>query len=128
MAKKLTKGIVTNGSLIKVANIDRAPTALHSYILTYFEDKDGKNERPVLITESELKRTSRIVIPGPLILGRLYPIRIYNRDGFAVNVRTINKQTETLFLTSTKIGHWENRAKKNPEDIPTKHWLINLLD
>lgn len=128
MAKKLSKGFVTNGNLIEVANIDRAPTALHVYTLLYVEDLNGRNERPLLLTRNELNRTSRADIPGILVPGRLYPVTIYGRSSFAIKVVDIDKKVHILLVSQKKIDHWTARANRNPEDIPTKNWLIDLMD
>lgn len=128
MSSKLDCTKVTNGNIILVANIARAPQELKTYILLYVEDLDGGNEVPLLFTSKELDKVASVELPLKQVPGRLYPVRVYGRNSFAVRVIDWNKAERTLLVTEKALHKWRSRAINNPEDILSKTWWDDLMD
>lgn len=128
MNNQLDNTKVANGNLIPVANLKRAPQELRYYILLYVEDINGNNETPLLLTAKELDKSPKVVLPLKQVAGRLYPVRIYGRDYFAIKTVDWDKRERVLLVSEKKLQRWIARANKNPEDIPTKKWWDDLMD
>lgn len=119
---------VRNGNLIKVANTRKAPAANDTYLMTYIEDLDGGNERPALLTFREFNTAARAELPFGMVKGRLYPVVVGRRSLSAVLLVTADGGRHTLLLPAAAIARWEARARRNPEDIPRKSLIADLLD
>jgi hypothetical protein len=148
---------VVAGRLIKVKNQKRAvlTNAKNFYHALWIEDHDGTNERCILLTCKELDaaihRASRnkedCIIVGKDTALRLESVwwdepgktvRVYNKNRthwkanktyIAVIVEEqCGKCQHCLLFTDYELTRAENRAKKNPEDIPQKGFLADLFD
>lgn len=132
MAQKINKMKVEAGAIIPVKNISRHPAADEKYYAIWIEDFDGGNERCLLLTDREIVKLSLVSpcdIADKMKNGRLYVINVghgatnlvkltnmSNQDGFVVTLRN----------SALIVG--EERAKKNPEDVPQKGFFTDLLD
>lgn len=119
---------VCNGNLIPVVNLKRKISEKRAYMALWVEDQDGKNERCLLLTPTEWSRESTVVLPAfSLVKGRLYPMTIHKRSLLICRV-VYNGADAVLCLTAKRLARYEARARKNPEDIPVKGLVADLLD
>ena len=126
MTKKNAK--VRKGNVLMVTNTKRGLTESPKYAAVWVEDSNGSNERCLLLTWKEWSKLSCIVPPAPLpVKGRLYQMEIAGRKALALEV-VYNTVTFVLSLSAKRIAKWEQRAKRNPEDIPKKSLFVDLLD
>lgn len=145
----------TAGKIIVVENTQRPhfTNAKTKYYLVWVENADGKNERPLLLTNKELQRvltrgsnneedlisttnSSAIVMTdASIVRGRLIPVwnsnRRYKSENvyyYAVLVEGISVGLKCLLFTGSELIKCGNRAQRNKEDIIQKGFLADLLD
>jgi len=120
---------VRNGAVIVVPNKNPVFGANSKYVSIWVEDQNGRNERAIFLTEHEFKTAPRIILwdDDKMVSGRLYPVKIRGRAMWAVRVHT-SSSSYVLTLTPKRLKYFEERASKNPEDIPKKSFLMDLLD
>jgi hypothetical protein len=59
-------------------------------------------------------------------LGKLY--RMGNSKSYFIKIEDLEKQEKVIRLNKTVWDNGIRRAEKNPDDIPTKTFLQDLLD
>jgi hypothetical protein len=157
MADIINKDVkVTSGKLIKVRNQKRAvlTNAKNWYYALWIEDHDGRNERCIMLTQREfegpanraVKNEEDCILVGSDSALRLEKVlwdepgksvRVYNKDRthwkanktyIAIIVEHSDGCQQCLLFTDYELQRAENRATRNPEDIPKKGWLADLLD
>lgn len=147
---------VKNGNLLRVENkkVSTFTNAKNWYYALWIEDHTGLNERCILLTQLEYEVVSKRAKRNPedciclcgndnaLRLEKVLwdrpgrTVRVYNKDKkhwnankeyIAVIVKYLGEDVCLLF-TDKELAKAENRANNNPEDIPKKSFLNNLLD
>ena len=101
-----------------------------NYYGVYIESINGKHERCMVLTEKELERTSRIVskdLNDDIVLGRMYNATIRGTEGYIIKM-SLDKEEFIVCITSAKLKVWLSRAYKNPQYIPKKSKLADMLD
>ena len=117
---------VKNGVIVKVANKNRHRLASAEYLAVWIEDKDGRNERCIMLTKAEYAAVRTALLPFDMVLGRLYPC-IVGADQF-FTVKVIDAVPIQLCVTTAMLARFEGRARANAEDIPKKGFLADMLD
>ena len=147
---------VTSGKLIKVHNEGRAvlTNAKHWYYALWIEDHDGRNERCIMLTQREFEGPSKRAEKNQedcILVGKDSALRLekvmWDQPGKTVRVHNKNRThwkantnyiaiivehedgcQQCLLFTDYEMTRAENRAKRNPEDVPKKGFWSNLLD
>lgn len=122
---------VKAGQILRVVNQDvESHFESTDYYAIWVEDVDGKNERCLLYTRDRtFEKTVGIdSIKSNLVPGRLYPVVLSERTTYLVSVITTYGRIKTIRLSPSVIKAGEKRAKKNPEDIPKKSFLTDLMN
>jgi len=125
----MSKITVKNGAIIIVPNKNPVFGANDTYISIWVEDLDGKNERAIFLTEREFEKLPSVDlwVKKDMVVGRLYPVKLNNKSVYFV--KGFDSKVEYVFiLTEKKLKAFENRAKKNKEDIPKKSFWADLRD
>ena len=146
MAKKLDGTKVKMGSFIPVYNLEKRTSEAPNYYALKVEDQSGKNESWHLFTEREINilTYAECDVCKDFKCGRLYyrhrvgrsdtwnnfvvlnfPVRELQPDGSGIKFKTEQK---LVMLSDAVLKKTEERAKKNPEDIPEMGWLEDLKD
>lgn len=131
MAEKIDDFKTVMGQMIMVKNQEKIATANDQYISIHVEDEDGKNERCLLFTEieiSDMEKISMEFLKNSMIAGRLYNAVIDKKNTFLCLVKNRIGQEMILRITPFKLSQAENRSAKNPEDLPKKDFMTDLLD
>ena len=131
MAEKIDNLKTVMGQMIMVKNQEKLATANDQYIAIHVEDEDGNNERCILFTEieiSDMEKISMDLLKNSMVAGRLYKANIDKKDVFLCLVKNRIGMEMILRITPFKLSQAENRASKNPEDLPKKDFLTDLLD
>ena len=118
-----------HGKLVKLPNKDKKSVESAFYFAMWAEDASGKNERCFLFSQSDISKISDVKycdFEKDMVLGRLY--RIGNAKSYYIKIVDLEKNEKIVRLNSTVITNGTTRAKKNPEDIPEKAFLQNLID
>ena len=146
------------GRLYLVKNVDKPhfSNAKSQYFALWVEDSNGKNERPLLITERELNivetrssnnpedkfsledgiGTAVLLDDVKIVEGRF--ILVYNTNKkycfendyyYGVVIKdAIGSSIGCYLFTLCEIIKMENRAEKNPNTIPKKGWITDMFD
>ena len=149
---------VRAGRVYLVENVDKPmfSRAKDQYFAVWVEDHDGKDERPLLITEREMDRIETRSLNNPedkftlsekndpafkleeskVVKGRFIPV--YNQFKqcwfendyyYGVVIQDMHGVTIGCYLfTQAEITKMEKRAEKNPNTVPEKGWLVDLFD
>jgi len=140
--KAITKALsVMNGKLIytgtktKKFRVFGSNGVSYNYVDTnyygvYIESINGKHERCIVLTEKELERTSRIVskdLNKAIVLGRMYNAILRGTEGYIIKV-ALDKKEFIIYITSAKLQVWLSRAYKNPQYIPAKSKIADIID
>ena len=133
MAKLLENISVSMGRLIKVANLSPRFGQNDVMYAANVEDQDGTNERWLLFTKHEVDSMSEvtgIVLHKP---GRLYyHHKIGGRGRCFVSLLRLDRANSVYKWNAVLPDALQRRALKraqeNPEDIPEKNKLKDLLD
>lgn len=131
MAEKIDDFKTVMGQMIMVKNQNKVATANEQYIAIHVEDEDGENERCLLFTEIELSDMEKIemsLLKKHMVAGRLYSANINQRKVFLCLTKNRAGENIIFRFSPFEIAHAENRASKNPEDIPQKDFLTDLMD
>ena len=131
MAEKIDDFKTVMGQMIMVKNQNKVATANEQYIAIHVEDEDGENERCLLFTEIELSDMEKIemnLLNKHMVRGRLYSAKINQRNTYLCLIKNRIGEEIIFRFSPFEIAHAENRASKNPEDIPQKDFLTDLMD
>ena len=131
MAEKIDDFKTVMGQMIMVKNQNKVATANEKYIAIHVEDEDGENERCLLFTEVELSDMEKIemsLLNKHMVIGRLYPAKINQRNTFLCLIKNRVGEDIIFRFSPFEIAHAEKRAAKNPEDLPKKDFLTDLMD
>lgn len=125
------KGAIKMGRIFVVANRNPKKLEAIQYMAIQVEDFNGRNEQCLLFTEKEWNGLPIIDTKLNLKRGRLYPFNESDFEGFLI--KTEEKKDDEWYVVVRKISKSkcelaQNRAKKNPEDLTKKSWLVNLFD
>jgi len=130
-AKQLDNNPVKMGQMLSVENQLKKPTANSKYVALHVEDEKGDNERCLLFTEIELADMEKIVLnfaQEDMVMGRIYPVVIGGKDTNLVKVKNGSGTEMILRLSPSQLKVAEARRERNPEDLPKKGFLTDLLD
>lgn len=134
MAKLLEKTKVAMGRLLRVANLSPRFGQNEVMCALNVEDQDGSNERWLLFTELEAFRLPKVTGIQLAKPGRLYHHhKIGGKGRSLLSVMRYDREEGRLVrygvaLSDTLLRRAEKRAAENPEDIPEKTRLEDLLD
>ena len=130
-AKQLDNNEIKMGQSLKVSNQEKKPTANEKYIALHVEDENGENERCLLFTEIEFADMEKVKLSSlieAMKFGRLYPAYIDGRITNLVRIKNLTGQEMILRLSQSQLEKADNRSLKNPEDLPKKGFLTDLMD
>ena len=133
MAKVLDNFRIKMGRLVRVANLSPRFGQNELMYALNVEDQDGSNERWLLFTEHEidgLSEVSGITLHKP---GRLYYHHKISGKGRSLLCMckyggSPGLHRYNVALPDSLLKRATQRALENPEDIPEKSKLDNLLD
>ena len=131
MAEKIDDFKTVMGQMIMVKNQEKVATANERYVAIHVEDENGENERCLLFTEIEIADMEKIYmdfLKSTMVAGRLYSARIDKKPVYLCLVKNRNNEEMILRISPFKLSQAENRAFKNPEDLPEKNFLTDLMD
>jgi hypothetical protein len=118
-----------HGKLFKIPNKDKTPIENEFYYSLWVENKFDNDERCLLFSSSDLTKIQEVKFcdfKSVMDLGKLY--RMGNSESYFIKINGLDKQEKVVRLNKTI---WENgikRAERNPNDIPTKTFIQDLLD
>jgi hypothetical protein len=118
-----------HGKLFKLSNSDRKPVESEFYFSLWVENKFDLNERCLLFSQSDLDKMQEVEFcdfKSVMDLGKLY--RMGNSKSYFIKIEDLEKQEKVIRLNKTVWDNGIRRAEKNPDDIPTKTFLQDLLD
>lgn len=119
------------GQMITVQNQNKKIHERDTYIAIQVEDECGTNERCILFTELELSDIRKIqsdVINNNLITGRIYSIKINNKQQYIIKLLNRLGQELVVRLTKRLLNVAEQRALRNKEDLTKKGFFTDLID
>lgn len=131
MAEKIDDFKTVMGQMIMVKNQEKVATANERYVAIHVEDENGLNERCLLFTEIEIADMEKIymdLLKSTMVAGRLYSARIDKKPVYLCLVKNRNNEEMILRISPFKLSQAENRAFKNPEDLPEKDFLTDMMD
>lgn len=118
-----------HGKLFKLKNKNKGPIESEFYYSLWVENKFDKDERCLLFSCSDLTKIKEVKFcdfKSVMDLGKLY--RMGNSESYFIKINGLDKQEKVVRLNKTI---WENgikRAERNPDDIPEKTFIQDLLD
>jgi hypothetical protein len=118
-----------NGRLVKLANKNKKAVESEFYFALWVENKFDNDERCLLFSQSDLNKIQDVKycdFEPQMDLGKLY--RMGNAESYFVKIKDLDNNEKIVRLNSTVMGNGTRRAKKNPEDVPEKGFLQDLLD
>ena len=129
MALKLTNDKVLMGKVLPVFNLGKRKLESEKYFAVKIEDESGKKEEWLLFTEKELERTTIDMgyITEMWKPGRVHPHNIGGKKSYAVKL-LVDNGVKTVLIGQSYLDRARERAKKNPEDIPSQSAIADLLD
>lgn len=131
MAEKIDDFKTVMGQMIMVKNQNKVATANEQYVAIHVEDEDGENERCLLFTEIELSDMEKIemsLLKKHMVKGRLYSANINQRKVFLCLIKNRIGEEVIFRFSPFEVAHAEKRAAKNPEDLPEKDFITDLMD
>lgn len=142
MAEQLDNMPVKMGYLIRVRNTRRLPSESEDYYAVKLEDQSGDNERWCLFTGAEVARLTEVELHDGIKESDRKPGRIYYRHRTGKYFRgfvrlcvpppeaspSIGKVFRTVSISCRLVDKGQERARKNPEDVPKMSWLEDLRD
>jgi hypothetical protein len=131
MAEKIDDFKTVMGQMIMVKNQDKVAAANERYVSLHVENEDGNNERCLLFTEIEISDMEKVTMEflrTSMVMGRLYEAIIDKRLCYLCRVKNRSEYEMILRISPHKLAQAENRAMKNPEDLPKKDFLTDLMD
>lgn len=131
MAEKIDDLKTVMGQMIMVKNQNKVATANDQYVAIHVEDESGENERCLLFTEIELSDMEKIemgLLKDKMVQGRLYSAKIDKRNTYLCLVKNRLEKQIILRISPFQLSQAEVRASKNPEDLPKKDFLTDLMD
>lgn len=129
MAKKLTNVKTKMGQLIRVENLKRKwNLAAREYLVIHVENDTGKSEYPIMLTRAEYLRLAVVYLDVPIKAGRLYPFQMGNTYRYLLKVIDEDNAECIVLLSDKMLSAFSKRASNNPEDVPKKSMLTDLLD
>ena len=129
-AKKLDNKKVVMGHMIRVANQQQKFNENDKYIAVHVESENGQEQRCLLFTEIEMADMEKInfdFVFQSMKPGRLYSATI---DGKKTSfVKLFNDDEGKIYrISPSQLKTAEERANRNPEDLPEKGWWTDLKD
>jgi hypothetical protein len=118
-----------HGTLARIVNTDKKITENEDYFALYVEDNGEASERCLLLSEGDLKMMTEVKYSDfkqYMTSGRLY--RMGNSESYFLRINWLDKSDRVVKITKTVIKNGEERALRNPEDIPKKGFFQDLLD
>lgn len=131
MRKMKMENKVTMGQMLKVANKEKKATANDKYIALHIEDENGENERCLLFTEIEIADIEKVKfssLSDAMKFGRIYKANIDKKDTNLIKVKNLSGEEMILRLSPFQLERADDRRIKNPEDLPKKGFLTDLMD
>lgn len=126
------------GELYRVVNKERTEDLKNRYPedSTYFslfiEDESGDEEETILLTDVEVNKLSRVVLPelftGRMVLGRCYTIMIGKRLSRLIRIKNERGDEYTVQVSDKVLAKGERRAAAHPKSLPKKSWLQDMTD
>lgn len=117
------------GKLVKLENKNKKSIESEFYYAIWVEDSLGKNERCLLFSQSDMSKIKQVKycdFEKIMDLGKLY--RLGNADSYFIKILDLEKNQKIVRLNKTIVCNGTERTKRNPEDVPTKGFIQDLLD
>ena len=118
-----------HGKLVKLENKNKKAVESDHYFALWVEDSLGENEMCLLFSQSDINKVQDVKhcdFEEIMELGRLY--QIGNAKSYFIKIQDLDKNEKIVRLNSTVMKNGALRSEKNPEDIPEKGFLQDLLD
>ena len=118
-----------HGKLAKIKNSKKKVTENETYYGLYIEDLHDGVEKCLLLSDGDLEMITEVDYDDfkkHMTLGTLY--RMGNSESYFLRMVGLDKKNKVVKLTNTVIKNGEERAKRNPEDVPRKGLIQDLLD
>ena len=126
------------GELYRVVNREREEELKKRYAedSTYYslfiEDESGDEEATILLTDKEVNKLSRVVLPElftcRMVLGRCYTIMIGKRVTQLLRIKNELGDEYTVQITERILNKGLSRAKAHEKSLPKKGWLQDIMD
>lgn len=123
---------VEMGTFLPVINRNPFPTAAREYIVVHGQCGDVGAEFPLMFTAHELTKVVRSVqcdyfnTSKP---GHFHYIKAGKTCGYFVRMRPTQRgELKLYFVCTSTYERAKRRAERNPEDVPKKSFLTDLLD
>ena len=118
-----------HGKLVKIGNENKKAVESDSYYALWVEDAWDDNERCLLFSQSDINKIKDVIYCDfihQMDLGKLY--RLGNAGSYFIKILDLEKAEKVVRLNSTVLNNGINRAEKQPEDVPKKGFIQDLLD
>jgi len=118
-----------HGRLVKLANKNKKSVESEFYFALWVENKFDSDEQCLLFSQSDLNKIQDVKFcdfQNYMDLGKLY--RMGNAESYFIKIKDLDNVEKIVRLNSTVMGNGIRRAKKNPEDVPEKGFIQDLLD
>ena len=118
-----------NGRMVKLRNKNKKAVESDYYYPMYVEDHNGDNERCLLFSQSDVNKIQDVEVCDfyeDMKTGRLYMIG--NKKSYFIKIIDLENNEKVVRLNKTIVTNGTVRAQKNPEDIPDKGFIQDLLD
>lgn len=119
------------GHMYKVANTEKHHAANTEYFAINVEDESGDNERWILLTLHDFVSMPWFGGGGwveSFKPGRLYPVSKGASDGYYMRYINFSGNPDQCYIPAYILKRAELRAVRNPEDLPKKSLVTDMLD
>ena len=118
-----------HGKLVRLENKNEKAVESDYYFALWVENKLGNDEKCLLFSQSDINKIQDVTFcdfDKIMGLGRLY--QMGNAESYFIKIIDLDKNEKVVRLNSTVMKNGVRRSEKNPEDIPEKGFLQDLLD
>ena len=118
-----------HGNLVKLANKNKKAVESEFYYALWVENKFDSDEQCLLFSQSDISKIKDVKycdFQDQMDLGKLY--HLGNASSYFIKIKGLDKLEKIVRLNGTVMSNGITRAKKNPEDIPQKGFIQDLLD
>ena len=135
---KLDDVDIVLGQCVRVKNVEKenSPKTHHmecdQYIAIQVEDYSGKSEYCILLTHIDHTDMESVVLPmcivNDMVVGRLYPVKIANKDTYLIKVNHWDGRSRVLRISPSQLKEATHRATNHPFSCTTKSFLTDMFD
>ena len=133
---------LNKGRLIKVDNIERLKSGktisrkqeCKEYYSIHTEDISGRNEKTILLTDSEVNKLTQVHLPDfietQLVAGRLYPFSLGKRkyQEYLLKLKYGDEYDYIVRISNRLLKKASNRAETHPSSVMKKGFFEDLFD